>query len=173
MAFPTGSAPGNTSTNDGVFNAFPVVGHPLVFTFNFAPVASKTDFLVAAFQAPMAMRIQRISWNVNSLGAASADTLKFLTHATAIQTSGATSLLSAASVDWDANPTDFAAPNGETAGASTLTLATGAGVRDIAKGAFVFCAYTTDATAVTAGTACNVIYSVVATGLPNTLVASN
>jgi hypothetical protein len=170
---------GGSSTNNpyaigpGVAFTGPLVGAQVILPFSHTPIASKTDFIVAAFQAPCDMRLERISWNVNTLGAASGDVLKFLTHPTAIQTSGATSLLSAASVDWDAQPIDFAAPSGETAGASAVTLSTTAGVRDIAKGAFVFCAYTTDATAVVAGTTLNILYTVVLNGYSNVNASSN
>jgi hypothetical protein len=154
----------------------PTIGGQIILPFTHALVASKTDFVIAAFQAPCDMRIERISWNVNTLGAAAANILKFVTHPTAAQLSGATTLLSnavATSIDFDANPVDFVAPSGETAGASTLTLSTVAGVRDIAKGAFVLCAYTTDATAVVAGTTLNIIYTAVSLGYSNVNASSD
>jgi len=154
----------------------PVVGGIALVTFSHALVVSKTNFVVAAFQAPCDMRLERISWNTDTLGAASGNILKFVTHPTAAQLAGATTLLSnavATSIDFDANPNDFVAPSGETAGASTVTLSTTAGVRDIAKGAFVLCAYTTDATAVVAGTTLNVTYTVAIMGYTNVQIASD
>ena len=154
----------------------PLIGAQFIYPITFTPIASKVTAggdIIHAFQAPCDMRLERISWFTNlTLGAAS-DLLFFLKHATAGQTSGATSLISTASQAITTTATDFIVPSGETIGTTTATISTTAGVRDIAKGNFVMLAYTTDATPVTAGTVITVLLTFVMNGFSNVNGSSN
>lgn len=150
----------------GAFSG-PLVGGPLIYPFGpFQVAISQTDLIGAACQAPCDMRLERITWSTRSASGAAADLIKFMSHPTAVQVAGATSLISAASVDLDANLTSFAAPSGEVVGSAGVTLSTALGIRDIVKNSFFFVAVTTDATA--GGVIdLNVIFTFFATGFSN------
>jgi hypothetical protein len=181
MPVPTGSSsnPLYAVSPVGTVVTGPLIGAQVTGNFVVPIVASKTDFLCAIFQAPCDMRLERISWvTVNgSDGTTTTDpvvtaasTLKFQSSATAAV--GGTSLLSAASVAWNGNTVDFIAPSGEVAGTSTVTLSTVAGVRDIAKGTFIMCAYKTGAGLVT-GSLLHIKYTWVLNGFSNVNGTSN
>ena len=147
------------------------IASPMIFTFGtFDVPASKTALLIAAFEAPCDLRIERISWNCTSVNGASANAISFYKHATAIQTSGATALTDTAVLDLDVNVKAFQGPATMTAGITAKFLDATAGVRSVSQGQFVFAAITTDATE-GGTTGVNVIYTCIATGYSITTAA--